>query len=92
MNRLKAFYEVGHRLFRQIGLSTKPPRSLVEQDHRDWGAPVGPSISTSNWTHCNGYAERCAGICFSESRKHFATKILSQIPTIGPIRTEIVSS
>ena len=37
-----------------------------------------------------GYARECGGICWPESHKHRATRLLRQIPGIGPIRAALL--
>jgi transposase len=51
---------------------------------------AGPRCTTSNSTRCLLLHQQMRRELLAESRKHDATKLLRQIPAIGPIRAALL--
>jgi len=51
---------------------------------------VEPNFITNNWTHCGSLQQQVKKELLLEGRKHSATKLLRQIPSIGPIRAVLL--
>jgi len=84
----------------------RPRHSFLAGHLPHWGFPPAKGLLASPAALCKnefttdvlvwqgrgsrGYARECGGICWPESHKHRATRLLRQIPGIGPIRAALL--
>ena len=81
--------ELGHSLCRDASLRTAPPFGMVEQDHGSRRAPAGRALLPTT-RRAAALRQQARKELLAESRKHSATKLLRQIPCIGPIRAALL--
>ena len=91
MNRLKALYRSwAIPCAGAASVRAAPSPAMAGQDQRKPACAAGRSFTISSWMRCGLCVSKCDGICWRKSRTHSATKLLRQIPSIGPIRAALL--